>query len=658
MGTVLLPAVSVLISILITVLFFSKKRDLTKKTSKLYEVNLMANIIYSLFGTGMFLYGLAFENVGVMVFLEKIHMIMTLVMILLIGYYGLSSMELRRKIESSFLAVLIVLVGCFSGLTLFSSLNVGSAGNLIYGSGSAYTSVLICTVILLLFNVILASLGLTKSRKLNYVSSFIILALLFGIGLMIRGYVKDLVFENFVITFVLLVIYMTVESPYIKEVNKLKEEVSEVEGKNQQLVTNMSKELRMPLNSIVGLTEDIVNYRDKLPKEVVEDVNDISRASKSLKEVIDKVLGEETVEKVEKEEAYNFVEEVTGYLRDFEIKNNKPNVIFSFDLDENIPYELLGNGKTIKSVIDNVLTLAYDDCSQGVVDFSAKAVKTYSGCDLVITIQTTSRTKDINLDFARSHVDDMNGSVIFSSMEEGLMIVVSVPQKLSNMAKFMLEKNDNRPVSANNFGVSRILIVDDNALNIKVATKAIQDFGFEIESCESGKECLEKINSGCCYDLILMDIMMPEMGGEETFSKLKEIEGFNTPVLALTADAEVGAKNKYVSLGFIDYIAKPFNREQIKSRLDLIFGKSKDEEMLSDMQKINDGVEVSKSDIVMEVEKATLIDEPVVEEVILEEEVEEVTKVEDIEEISLIEPMPLKAPSELEDIEENEVETL
>ena len=72
----------------------------------------------------------------------------------------------------------------------------------------------------------------------------------------------------------------------------------------------------------------------------------------------------------------------------------------------------------------------------------------------------------------------------------------------------------------------------------------------------SGKECLDKVKE-VKYDVIFMDIMMPEMDGVETFKKLQEIDGFDIPVIALTADAETGAKEKYLKLGFNNYISKP-----------------------------------------------------------------------------------------------------
>jgi CheY-like chemotaxis protein len=153
------------------------------------------------------------------------------------------------------------------------------------------------------------------------------------------------------------------------------------------------------------------------------------------------------------------------------------------------------------------------------------------------------------------------------------MFVVNIPQKIKTLSSSTEESKIQEDViiDIDNYTNKKILIVDDNALNIKVARRALQDFNFDIEDVSSGQECLDKVNSGIKYDLILMDIMMPNMSGETTFKKLKEINGFNVPVIALTADAVAGAEEHYKGEGFIDYIAKPFKREQIKEKLDLVF---------------------------------------------------------------------------------------
>ena len=121
------------------------------------------------------------------------------------------------------------------------------------------------------------------------------------------------------------------------------------------------------------------------------------------------------------------------------------------------------------------------------------------------------------------------------------------------------------------FDSKKVLIVDDNKLNIKVARRALQDFDFEIDECYDGQECLNKVVNGDEYDLILMDIMMPNMSGETALEKLKLNHNFKIPTIALTADAVAGSQEKYIKEGFADYIAKPFSKEQIKEKLDLIF---------------------------------------------------------------------------------------
>ena len=110
----------------------------------------------------------------------------------------------------------------------------------------------------------------------------------------------------------------------------------------------------------------------------------------------------------------------------------------------------------------------------------------------------------------------------------------------------------------------KALIVDDSRLNINVAKAMLEKIGLEVDFALSGLECLEKVKNNH-YDIIFMDIMMPELSGVETFKLLKENENFNIPVIALTADANIESKEKYLSLGFNGYIPKPINIDQLKN---------------------------------------------------------------------------------------------
>ena len=298
---------------------------------------------------------------------------------------------------------------------------------------------------------------------------------------------------------------------------------------------------------------------------------------------------------------------------------SKP-IQFKLNIAEDVPYELIGDKVHIKEVVNNLLTNAIKYTEQGEINLTIKCVNDLkkSLSNIIITCQDTGRgikaeninklfTKFERLDIekntttegtglglaiTKSLVDMMGGKVnVQSQFGRGSIFMLQIPQKISKISKPMTEKelmDTAKKIYSNNLSTTiieppkifplqtkfenkRILIVDDNKLNIKVARRAIQDFNFEIDEAYDGQECLDKINSGNKYDLILMDIMMPNMSGETALLKLKENSNFKTPVIALTADAVAGAKEKYISEGFIDYIAKPFNRDQIKDKLDKIF---------------------------------------------------------------------------------------
>lgn len=102
------------------------------------------------------------------------------------------------------------------------------------------------------------------------------------------------------------------------------------------------------------------------------------------------------------------------------------------------------------------------------------------------------------------------------------------------------------------------LIVDDSNINLKVTAKILERLDIESETALNGFEAIEKVKNKN-YNFILMDIMMPEMDGVETFHKLQELENFNIPVITLTADVVEGAREKYLAEGFYDYLPKPLN---------------------------------------------------------------------------------------------------
>ena len=201
---------------------------------------------------------------------------------------------------------------------------------------------------------------------------------------------------------------------------------------------------------------------------------------------------------------------------------------------------------------------------------------------LDIEKNSTTEGTGLGLAITKSLTEMMGGKInVQSQFGHGSIFVVHLPQKISKLSKDISDKELSNTLDSylnrNNlidYSNKRILIVDDNKLNIKVAKRALSSFNMIIDECYDGEECINKVNESNNYDLILMDIMMPNMSGETALRKLKENSSFKTPVIALTADAVSGAKEKYLSEGFVDYISKPFSRDQIKEKLDVIFKNS------------------------------------------------------------------------------------
>ena len=117
------------------------------------------------------------------------------------------------------------------------------------------------------------------------------------------------------------------------------------------------------------------------------------------------------------------------------------------------------------------------------------------------------------------------------------------------------------------FDGAKVLVVDDNKLNLKLAEKLLKPYNINVTSLESGFDTIDNIKSGNIYDLILLDDMKKKMRGTETLAKLKEINGFNIPTIALTANALAGMKESYLKQGFDDYLAKPIDKGQLNELL-------------------------------------------------------------------------------------------
>ncbi len=409
----------------------------------------------------------------------------------------------------------------------------------------------------------------------------------------------------------IIIMYFTIENPDLKMLREMELAKLQAERSNRaksDFLSSMSHEIRTPLNAIVGLSEDNLTYTN-CPAEIVENSKDILNASNTLLEIVGNILDINKIEANKMEivnNPYDFKKEIENMCKVTSTRIGEKPINFNLSIAEDMPYELIGEKGKVKEIVNNLLTNAIKYTDQGSINLNIKCINDLNKniSNLYITCQdtgkgikpellnrlftkfdrldveknTTTEGTGLGLAITKSLVEMMGGKINVNSVYgKGSVFMALLPQRIHKMNRPMEEQvQDTETVD---YGHKKVLIVDDNNLNIKVAKKALESFGFEIDECYDGLQCLEKVKQGNEYDLILMDIMMPNMGGEACMAKLKENPNFKIPTIALTADAVAGAKEKYVSLGFADYLAKPFSKAQIQEKLDVIFKVKKQDDV-------------------------------------------------------------------------------
>ena len=508
-----------------------------------------------------------------------------------------------------------------------------SVGDAKYTTGASVNVVFVSLGIYVAIMSILIFAHLKNIHKKGYIPIIVLIILMTASGMIQKAH-PEILLTNAVFGFIIYLMYHTIENPDLKMVRQMELAKDQAERANRaksDFLSSMSHEIRTPLNAIVGFSEDIQSRKDTADPEIVEDADYILEASKTLLEIVGNILDINKIEsdKMEITEVkYNFREEIESLAKIDATRIGEKNINFKINLAPDIPYELIGDKTHIKEIINNLLTNAIKYTEQGEIELNTKCINKDNNCNLIISVRDTGRgikaeninklfTKFERLDVEKNSttegtglglaitkalVDMMGGKInVQSQFGKGSIFMVQIPQKISQMVNpdqtvqiniAPIKQAIEQPIvteikqepqqaprveeiKSSGFDGKKILIVDDNKLNIKVARRALDGFDFEIDECYDGQECLDKVVNGNEYDLILMDIMMPNMSGETAIAKLKEKPNFNIPTIALTADAVAGAREKYLGEGFIDYIAKPFNKEQIKEKLDIVFGENK-----------------------------------------------------------------------------------
>ncbi len=436
------------------------------------------------------------------------------------------------------------------------------------------------------------------------------------------SFVRDTLFSYAVCTVVLFVTFFYYEAPMYRQMATVEKELEESRERTEKstqmanaanraksdFLANTSHEIRTPMNAILGMNEMIL--KECHDPEIRQASLDIRRAGTHLLSIINNILD---ISKIEsgKMELYNADYHIWQMIKDieesmFESVNDK-GLKLVLDIDKSLPEHLYGDEDHLRQVIINLLDNALKYTSEGTVTLKVAGDREKGRVKMIISVIDTgigirkddlkhlfhsfervnlTETQNIQgaglgLTLVRYLLDLMGGKIhAESEYGHGSSFIVELTQQLSHdgfqgtiaeYEKVLAERpvvkteEDTRPFICPK---ARLLIVDDTPVNLVVAKGMLNETKAQVETAESGEDCLKMIEK-THYDIIFLDHRMPGLDGIETLVRAKQIQGasIGAAYIALTANSGSGLREEYIGYGFDDYLAKPLKSDALKKIL-------------------------------------------------------------------------------------------
>ena len=391
----------------------------------------------------------------------------------------------------------------------------------------------------------------------------------------------------------------------------LKAESDAANKAKSSFLANMSHEIRTPMNAILGVTE-ILLHNDQLPNEIAEGLDKIYNSCDLLLGIINDILDFSKIEagKLDIVPAkYKIASLINDSIQLNVMRIESKPIELELNIDDNIPARLVGDELRIKQIMNNLLSNAfkYTDAGRVTLSISFKPLENKDEIMLIISVQDTGHgmTKEqldrLFTEYSRFHhkinrsvegtglglsitlnlIKLMGGNInVESESGKGSLFTVEFPQMKidsdilgSDVAESLrqfrlkrLEYKKRSQIARDPMPYGTTLVVDDVETNLFIAEGLMKLYKLQIETVKNGKDAIKKIKDGKVYDVLFMDHMMPDMDGIEAVKHIRDL-GYNSPIVALTANAVSGQADMFLKNGFDNFISKPIDVRQLNAVL-------------------------------------------------------------------------------------------
>lgn len=593
MSGIWLPVSALTISLFLIIIFFTKK-NINNVEVNIYRNLLLLNLFFSINAMAVYCVAKTIGTELLVAFMQKIHLSLLNIIGHIFLTYNIEINQFNPKIKKGITTITNLFVIVIVILIFISPIKVINYDEILDVGGISYYISITGIIIAFIFLIILNIRYLLRNKdNIKKSIPFFVLIILFGIGLLLRLHYPEIITETYCVAFALLVMYFTIENPDVKLLNQVETARDKAEKANAaktDFLSSMSHEIRTPLNAIVGFSQAI--QEETTIEAAKQDAKDIILASQNLLEIVNGILDISKIEANKMEISntkYNIKTESENLYKLIKPRIGEKPIEFVMNIAPDVPTTLYGDKGKVKEIMTNLLTNAVKYTEQGEINLEISCINKNDNSTIIISVEDTGRgikpekidklfTKFERLDEDRNTtlegtglglaitkrlVEMMNGKIIVQSVfGNGSKFTVYLPQKIIYDKELKVEPQK----EVLNLVDKKVLVVDDNDLNLKIADHLLKKYNLQVDTCKSGYECLEKIKDQT-YDLIFMDDMMPKMSGTETLHIIQESPTFKTKVIALTANAIEGMKEKYIEEGFNDYLAKPIDKDELEKVL-------------------------------------------------------------------------------------------